>query len=126
MLLFADIFFDFLHVFVILFNLAGWMFAKTRKAHRWLVGATGLCWLVVGPVMMGTLGYCPLTDWHWRIKEARGAKNLPGSYIDYLLQLANIHADPNLIDTCVGAAFAAVVIATLWMWRRERVKAKAA
>ena len=119
MLFLLDIFFDALHVSVIALNLTGWIFARTRRAHRWLVGATAFCWLVVGP-LMGGIGYCPLTDWHWRIREARGVRNLPNSYIDYLLQLGGIHANPGLIDICTGAAFAAVVLATGWMWWRER------
>jgi len=119
MLFLLDIFFDALHIGVILFNLTGWMFKTTRKAHRWLVGATAFCWLVVGP-FAGGIGYCPLTEWHWNIKQARGIRNLPDSYIDYPLRGMNIHADPARIDFWVGATFAAVVIATGFAWRKER------
>lgn len=119
MLLILDIFFSALHLGIIGFNLFGWIFRRTRAAHRWLVAATAACWLVVGP-LMGTLGYCPITDWHWRIKEARGEKNLPDSYIDYLLRLAGIHAEPQTIDMVVGATFAAVVAVTVFMWWRDR------
>ena len=125
MLFLFDLSFDALHLAVIGFNLTGWIFRATRQAHRWLVGATAFCWLVVGP-LMGGIGYCPLTDWHWRIKEARGVKNLPDSYIDYLLQLAGVHADPRFIDNCVGTTFAAVVLATGWVWWNERREARAA
>ena len=119
MLFLLDIFFDALHIGIIGFNLFGWIFKASRRAHRWLVAATAFCWLVVGPAM-GSLGYCPLTDWHWRVKEARGATDLPNSYIDYLLRMAGFHADPQRIDICVGATFAAIVLVTGWLWWREK------
>ncbi|MDI1226315.1 MAG: DUF2784 domain-containing protein [bacterium] len=122
MLWFADILFDVLHIGVILFNLFGWIPRRMRFAHRILLAATAFFWLVVGPAI-GALGYCPLTDWHWRIKEMRGARNLPGSYIDYLLDLAGITADPQMVQIGTGVVFALTVIATLWMWRRDRMAA---
>lgn len=124
MLLFLDILFDALHIVVILFNLTGWIFKVTRRVHRWLVGMTAFCWLVIGP-FVGAVGYCPLTEWHWRIKEARGEKHLPGSYIDYLLQGAGFHAAPERIDFATGATFIAVVLATAWAWRKDRQEQKA-
>jgi hypothetical protein len=117
-LLAADIFFDVFHVCVIFFNLFGWIWPATRLAHRWLLGATAVCWLGVG-AWYGTIGYCPLTDWHWDIKEARGQDRLTISYIDYLLQKAGIHASPEYIDVGVAAAFVTVLAVTLAIWRRE-------
>lgn len=124
MLLAADLFFDFLHIFVVLFNLFGWAHARTRLAHRWLVGLTAFFWLAIGP-FVGAVGYCPLTDGHWRVKEARGVTDLPHSYIDYLLRLFDIETNPQTVDVCVGATFLVVVSLTLWAWRKER-RARAA
>lgn len=119
MLLAADLFLDFLHIFVVLFNLFGWAHRRTRVAHRWLVGMTAFFWLVIGP-FLGALGYCPLTDWHWRIKEARGIENLPHSYIDYLFRLWGIETNPVIVDICVGVTFVIVVSVTSWIWLKER------
>lgn len=107
------------HLFIIGFNLLGWISPRTRRAHRWLVGATAFFWLAIGPVY-GVVGYCPLTDGHWAVKRARGEAALPGSYIDYLLQGAGLHFDPAMIDGVVGGAFLAVCAVTLYLWRRER------
>ncbi|MFN7112923.1 MAG: DUF2784 family protein [Alphaproteobacteria bacterium] len=119
-----DIFFHALHLFVILFNLLGWAHVRTRRAHRWLVAGTAFFWLVIGP-LYGALGYCPLTGWHWDVKTARGEGPLPASYIDYLLQMAGIHAPPQSIDIAVGTVFFAVCVVTLYLWRRDKRRAAA-
>jgi hypothetical protein len=31
------------------------------------------------------IGYCPLTDYHWKIKAQLGHEFLPSSYIKYLI-----------------------------------------
>lgn len=120
-LLLADIAFDVVHICVIFFNLFGWILPATRLAHRWLVGTTAACWLGVG-AWYGTIGYCPLTDWHWKVKEARGQGTAAYSYIDYLLQMAGIYGNPAYIDSAVAVVFAAVVTVTVRLWWQERRK----
>jgi len=118
LLLLLDIFFDVLHLAVILLNLFGWIWPATRVAQRWLLGATAFCWLVIGP-MIHSLGFCPLTEWHWEVKAARGVTNLPDSYPEYLLQQAGIFIDPSYIEFSTGALFAMAVMATGIVWWRE-------
>lgn len=122
MLAVLDVLCHIVHLFVILFNLLGWVHPRTRFAHRLLVAGTAFFWLVIGP-MYGGLGYCPLTGWHWDVKTARGAGDLPASYIDYLLQMAGVHAQPLYIDAAVGVVFFCVCVVTLNMWWRERRRA---
>ncbi|MEZ0262468.1 MAG: DUF2784 family protein [Alphaproteobacteria bacterium] len=117
-LLLADIAFDIVHLGVIFFNLFGWIWPATRLAHRWLVAATVVCWLGIG-AWYGTIGYCPLTDWHWQVKNARGTGTPAYSYIDYLLQMAGIHADPVYIDAGVAVVFISVVAVTVYLWWRD-------
>lgn len=119
MLALADISFDVLHICVILFNLFGWIPRRTRFAHRALIGVTAFFWLAVGPVI-GSLGYCPLTDWHWRIKEMRGETNLPASYIDYIFAWGGFHPDPQAVQLGTGIVFALTVAMTGIVWWRER------
>ena len=114
-----DLLFMTVHIAVTGFNLLGWMWPRARRAHRALVGLTLLCWLGAG-LAVGTIGYCPLTDWHWRVKAARGEAGLPASFIDYLLQGAGIHIDPGLVRDGTAAAMALVVLVTLALWWRER------
>ena len=123
MLAFADILFYVLHISVIVFNLFGWIPRRTRFAHRVLLGATAFFWLIIGPAI-GALGYCPLTDWHWRIKEMRGEATLPGSYIDYILAWGGFYPDPDAVQFGTGIIFAATVAATGVVWWRERQRVR--
>jgi len=68
-----DIFFVVFHTSVILFNLFGWIWRKTRKYNLILLVITGASWLILG-LIVGTLGYCPLTDWHFDVLEKLGEK----------------------------------------------------
>jgi hypothetical protein len=47
-------------------------------------------------------GYCPCTDWHWEVKRALGASNLPYSYIKYYMdKLSGFKWNPMVVDTTV-------------------------
>ncbi|MDH4059101.1 MAG: DUF2784 domain-containing protein [Cyclobacteriaceae bacterium] len=68
-----------LHPAIILFNLFGWIPRKTRKANLILLLLTGASWFVLG-IWKG-IGYCPLTDWHFKVLRKLGQTDLPYSYI---------------------------------------------
>lgn len=109
------------HLALTLFNVLGWMFARMRRAHRWCVGLTAACWVTIGPLMYGTLGYCPLTDWHWQIKEARGQIALPDSFITLLLNQIGLFPAPETVEILTGVTFAGVIAVTLFLWWRGRM-----
>jgi len=93
-----DIFFVVFHTSLIFFNLFGWIWEKARKINLIALGLTGSSWLFLG-MITGTLGYCPLTDWHFRILEKLGETNLPDSYIKYLAdRLTGLNFNPSLVD----------------------------
>jgi hypothetical protein len=81
MLPFLDILFTVLHLLIIGFNLFGWIFPATRKLHFIFILITAFSWFILG-IWFG-MGYCPITDWQWQIKEEMGERNLPGSFITY-------------------------------------------
>ncbi len=81
MLALLDVLFTLLHLLIIGFNLFGWIWPATRKLHLWCAGATAFSWLILG-IWFG-LGYCPITDYQWQIKEKLGEQNLPNSFIKY-------------------------------------------
>lgn len=81
MLSFLNIFYTIAHLLLITFILFGWVWKKTRKAHFIAVVITALSWFVLG-IWYGW-GYCPLTDWHWDVKDKLGESNLPNSFIKY-------------------------------------------
>ncbi len=114
-----DVFLYVLHVAVTGFNLFGWIPTATRRLHRWCVGLTTLFWIVAGAAV-GVIGYCPLTDWHWYIKEQRGETGLPGSFITYVVNQAGFYPDPAQVNIVVGCVFVAIVLITVAVWLRER------
>jgi hypothetical protein len=79
----ADISLTVLHLVVIGFNLFGWIWPRTRRAHLIVVAATAFCWLVPG-IRFG-IGYCPITDWQWQVKAKLGEHHLPPSFITWAL-----------------------------------------
>lgn len=98
-----DIFFVVFHTILIIFNLSGWIWKKTRKLNLVTLALTGASWLFLG-MIVGVPGYCPLTDWHFRILQKLGKTDLPGSYIKYLA------------DRITGISFNAVTIDRLTLY----------
>lgn len=75
-------FFHIFHLAVIVFILTGWAFRMTRPANLAVITATLASWYVLGR-WLGS-GYCPVTDLHWKIKNAAGAGH-PDSYVKFCL-----------------------------------------
>ncbi|HEX6190937.1 MAG TPA: DUF2784 domain-containing protein [Chitinophagaceae bacterium] len=83
---FLDIFYTLIHLAIIGFNLLGWIWPRTRKAHLIVVAATAASWFILG-IWFGW-GYCPVTDWQWNVKEKLGERDLPSSFITYIAEKA--------------------------------------
>jgi hypothetical protein len=63
---------------------------------------------------VGTLGYCPLTDWHFRILEKLGETDLPFSYMKYLFgRLTGLSINETLVDNLTLWAFVASLLISL-------------
>jgi len=77
-------FFIVFHTVLIVFNLFGWIFIRTRKLHLITIALTLFSWIVLG-IWKG-FGYCFLTDWHYEILRYLGKSNLPNSYIVFLVE----------------------------------------
>lgn len=93
-----DILFVVFHTSLIIFNLLGWIWKKTRKLNLITLGITGASWLILG-LIVGTIGYCPLTDWHFKVLEKLGNTSLPFSYVKYLAdRLTGLSFNPALAD----------------------------
>jgi hypothetical protein len=80
---FLDVTFLVLHTLLIIFNLFGWIFRKTRRINLLTILLTASSWLVFAPWY--GLGYCPCTDWHWEVKRRLGETDLPNNYFTYLI-----------------------------------------
>ena len=89
---------------MVLFVLTGWIFKSVRKGHLILIGLILISWLGIG-WYKGVIGYCPLTDWHWDIKRELGERNIPSSFIEYMLEkITGLDLNRKLVDmgTAVG------------------------
>jgi len=117
-----DIFFVVLHTSLIFFNLLGWIWKKTRVLNMVIVVLTGSSWLILG-LITGTLGYCPLTDWHFTVLEKLGNTGLPSSYIKYLTdRLTGLDVNAMLVDNLTLYAFLAVLLISLICNMRDFLK----
>ncbi len=120
MYLFLDILLTSVHLVIILFNLFGWLWRRTQRLHLVVAGLTAASWLLLG-IWFG-LGYCPVTDWQWQVKEKLGERNLPASFIQYWLNTVwGFDLPTPLIDACTAGGFAVAVICSVWVNRRRTV-----
>jgi hypothetical protein len=114
-----DIFFVIFHTSLTLFNMFGWIWRKTRLANLITLGLTGGSWLILG-LIVGMIGYCPLTDWHFNILYKLGKTDLPISYIKYLAdRLTGLDFDQTLIDNATLYGFIIALIISLLLNARD-------
>jgi hypothetical protein len=110
-----DIFFVVFHTSLVIFNLFGWIWKRTRIYNLITLSITGASWLFLG-LIVGVLGYCPLTDWHFRILYKLGKTDLPDSYIKYLAdRLTGLNFDASLIDKITLYSFLVALIISLFL-----------
>jgi hypothetical protein len=85
---------------------------------------TGASWLFLG-LIVGTLGYCPLTDWHFKILEKLGKTDLPYSYTKYLAdRLTGVNINASLVDNVTLYAFLAALAISIVLNLRDYKKGK--
>ena len=114
MLRLLDILLTIAHVSLTLFNLTGWIWKPTRKAHLVTLGLTLLSWFVFG-IWYGW-GYCFLTDWQWQVKEKLGERNLPASFIKYFVdKISGKNFDPSLVDRVTLSCLIFAIVAALFV-----------
>lgn len=123
MLHLLDLFLTLLHLLIIGFNLFGWIFPATRKLHFIFILLTGTSWFILG-IWFG-IGYCPITDWQWQVKEKLGETNLPDSFITYMAGKITGHRFSDVfIDRLVLVSFIAAVLLSVYFnffkWRKMR------
>ena len=114
MLPFLNILLTIVHLCIIAFNLFGWIPKATRKAHFISIILTAASWLVLG-IWFG-LGYCPVTDWQWQVKERLGEQNLPASFITYFAdKITGSHFNPSFINTITAICFALAALLSVYV-----------
>ena len=118
MLVFLDIACFVLHTLLMLFNLVGWAFRKTRVAHLVTLGLTIFSWFVMGAYY--GWGYCLCADWHFQIRRQLGYEDTDTSYLQLLArQLFGLTFSRSLSDWVAGTVLVLIVIATSIAWYRQ-------
>jgi hypothetical protein len=118
----VDLAFFVVHSIWIGFICIGWAWKRTRRLHLAAVVLTALSWFALG-AWFGW-GYCPMTDWHWQVRERLGYQD-PPSYVQLLvravtgIELTRRTADV-LALTTLGLAAALTTVANLDGSRRMR------
>jgi hypothetical protein len=118
-----DFLFTLLHLVIIGFNLIGWIWPRTRKLHFIVALLTAGSWLILG-IWYG-LGYCPITDWQWQLKERMGETDLPNSFIKYYAdKLSGRDIPSDFIDalTAIGFALAAGLSVYVNFIRKNKIE----
>ena len=114
MLQLLDVVLTVIHLSIIVFNLFGWIQKRTRKAHLVSVGLTTTSWFILG-IWYG-VGYCPFTDWQWKVKAQLGEKNLPGNFVEYFLEkTTRYNFTSSFINTLIAACFFVAVILSIYV-----------
>ena len=106
---FLDLFFFVFHTGLTLFNLTGWIWRKTRKLNLITLLLTAFSWSVLG-IWYG-FGYCPCTDWHWEVRWELGYREMPNSYLKFLVdQLTGLNVDPAAVNIVAIVVFSAALL----------------
>lgn len=123
---FLDVFFTIFHTSLVLFNLFGWIWKKTRRLNLICILLTGASWVLLG-IFYG-FGYCPLTEWHFNVLENLGYTNLPSSYLSFLFtRLTGLRLDQSLVDAVTLWGLVLALVMSLYLnfrhlFRRARRK----
>lgn len=113
-----NIYFFVIHTSIVIFNLVGWGFKKTRKFHLGLQIITLFSWFIIG-AWYGW-GYCFCTDWHWDVREKMGFKDESTSYIHFLfLKITGINAPVALVDQVTLITLLICFLLSVWLNIRD-------
>lgn len=113
-----DIAFLVFHTALVVFNMAGWAWRRTRRWHLVTMLLTAFSWFIMG--LRYGVGYCICTDWHWQIRSALGIHDKDNTYIQFLVRILTgwTPAD-GLTRTVTGMAFALAAILTIVLNLRD-------
>ena len=119
---FLDKFFFVFHSTLIVFNLLGWIWKKTRLANLIVIVLTFLSWFILG-IWYG-FGYCPSTDWHWLVRKKMGYYDLPSTYTKFLIDsLTGWDVNPELVKILTVLLLVLALFASVWTnirdWRKK-------
>ncbi|MCK4751549.1 MAG: DUF2784 family protein [Bacteroidales bacterium] len=118
---FLDIFFTVFHTCLVLFNLFGWIWKKTRLLNLICLLLTAASWVILG-IFYG-FGYCPLTEWHFNVLTKLGYTGLPDSYLSFLFtRLTGLQISQSLVDSVTLWGLIVALIISIYLNFRHWIK----
>lgn len=118
MLTFLNVLFFVLHLAILIFNLTGWIWRRTRPWHLISVGITLFSWVVLG--FWYGWGYCVLTDWHWQIRRELGYFD-PSSFTELLIvNILKLPVSSTMVDWLTAAGIAIALALSIILFVRDR------
>lgn len=119
---FLDKFFFVFHSGLIVLLLFGWTWKKTRRVNLLVILLTAFSWFILG-IWYG-YGYCPSTDWHWRVRMKLGKDDMPASYTKFLVDsLTGWDVSQTTVDVVTFVLLVAALAASLYTnirdWKRK-------
>lgn len=115
-----DWFFLVLHSSLIVFNLFGWAWKPLRIANLITLILTGLSWVGLG--LFYGMGYCPLTDWHWKVLVELGEASTTTSYVAYLFQrILSIEVSNNFADNITLITYLAALMLSIALNIKDKI-----
>ncbi|MCC6694398.1 MAG: DUF2784 domain-containing protein [Candidatus Hydrogenedentes bacterium] len=106
------------HTSLIAFNLTGWTWRRFRKLNLFTLMLTAASWFGLG--LWYGIGYCPLTEWHWQVRERLGEDDLPSSYLKYWTDRATgLDVNTTVVDAAAVIFFVAALIASITLNIRD-------
>jgi len=121
MLVFLNIFFFVFHTVLIVFNLFGWVWKRTRLANLITLGATAFSWFILG-IWYG-FGYCPSTQWHWQVRLKLGYTIDTYSYTKFLVDtMTGLDMNAKLVDTMTVILFLLALSASVFTNIKQRLR----
>ncbi|MEZ6061956.1 MAG: DUF2784 family protein [Planctomycetaceae bacterium] len=119
MLSFLNIAFFVIHNTLIVFNLTGWIWPKTRKLHLVTMGMTLFSWLVMGA--WKGWGYCACADWHFQIRRRMGIHAGESSYTELLFnQVPGLKVTRTFADIVTITVLVLILFVTAFVWLRTK------
>src|SRR5688572_12900083 len=103
------------------FNLFGWIWRKTRRLHLIFAGVTLASWFILG-IWYG-MGYCPITEWQWNLKEQLGETNLPASFVEYHFEkISGRDVSSGFVDAItLGSFLVAIAFSLYFNFRKKKI-----
>lgn len=115
-----DYFFIVFHSVLILFNVFGWIIPRWRLTNLIILSLTAFSWFILG-IWYG-IGYCPFTDWHWKVRQILGYTDNSNSYIHFLiLKVTGLNLPEKLVDATTAIVFIVAFSISIYFTVRKRM-----